>query len=444
MGALDDLIAAKSGQQQSGGALDALLAKYASSGGVTEVPKGGSPKQIAGPDWRDAEAEANLVAMGGVPASQAPQQGQSEWTRGSVLPYARNEQTGQVVSAVPGALQAAVDEAKSAFTLPGDVYSGKVDPASAEGGRRAAGFSLLASPMSVASRAGVGWAGVPKDALAPATAAKVAAPSTEELGDMARLAYKRAEDAGLAIKPESFNRMVAGIVYKAKKEGIDPTIHPKATAAAKRLVQAVEDANPKSLQELDTLRRVVKAAAGSTDADERRIARIMVDRIDDYLSNLKGTDVAAGDATVAANSIMQARSLWSRMRKAEIIDDLFDKAKNATGANYTQAGMETALRQQFRSLASNPKRMRGFTKDEQAAIRRVVRGGPIENVIRLIGKMAPRGVVSGGFGLGVGATLGPVAGGAAMLAGEIARRGASAMTMKNANRASELVRRGGS
>jgi hypothetical protein len=411
------------------------------SGGVTEIAKGGIPQNIPPQqDWRDQEAQETLKALGG--GGSAPRVG-SDWQRSTVLPFARNDATGDVSPAVPGLVQGLIDMGESAATLPGDVYAGRVDPNSDEGGRRAAEFGLLANPVSAASKAGVGFMGVPKNSLAP-TASKVAAPSTQELGDMARLAYKRAEDAGLVVKPESFKRVVAGVVYKAKKEGIDPTIHPKATAAAKRLVDAVENAQPKTLQELDTLRRVVKAAAASIDPDERRIATIMIDRIDDYLANLTAKDVAAGDANVASNSIMEARSLWARMRKAEVIDELFEKAKNAVGANYTQAGMSTALRQQFRQLLNNKKAMRGFSKEEQAAIRRVVRGGPVENVIRLLSKMAPRGVVSGGFGLGVGATMGPMAGGAAMLTGELARRSASAMAMRNANKASELIRRGGS
>ncbi|MEZ0277919.1 MAG: hypothetical protein ACAH04_01785 [Methylibium sp.] len=56
---------------------------------------------------------------------------------------------------------------------------------------------------------------------------------------MAKLAYDRAEQAGLVIKPDSFSRMVTRTVADVKREGIDKTIHPKATAAAQRLIKPI-------------------------------------------------------------------------------------------------------------------------------------------------------------------------------------------------------------
>ena len=41
---------------------------------------------------------------------------------------------------------------------------------------------------------------------------------------MAKLAYDRAEQAGLVIKPDSFSRMVTRTVADVKREGIDKTI----------------------------------------------------------------------------------------------------------------------------------------------------------------------------------------------------------------------------
>jgi hypothetical protein len=334
------------------------------------------------------------------------------------------------------------------FTAPGRAFSGDLslqtpDPITGEVHTSPAAIAeaanfVAASPLAP-GRAAM-RAAAPQRALRAPGPPRKTIPTTQELGDMARLAYKRAEEAGLTVKGTSYAQMVKELEVKLAKEGIDPTIHPKVTAAAKRLTAAGEA--PKTLQELDTLRRVVRAAAKSNDPDERRLATIMVDRIDDFLANLKPSDVLAGDAVKGANSLKEARSLWRRMRKAELIDETIEKAKNAVGANWTQAGYETALRQKFRALLDNKKIMRGFTPEEQRAIRRVVRGGKVENLIRLFGKMAPRGVVSGGFNIGVGAAFGGPAGLATALLGEGARRTATAMTMRNVRRASELVRRG--
>lgn len=383
-----------------------------------------------------------IAPKGGTPRMASPEEAQP-YRRANLLPLALNQNTGSAELALP-------EFAEKLLTAPGRAYSGELpmqspDPITGEvhtspqAIEEATNFAAV-SPMAPGRGAMI--AAAPQRALKSTAPSRNTIPTTQELGDMARIAYQRADEAGLAVKPESFKRIVGSIYNEVRKEGLDRTIHPKANAAAERLAEALSDPNPKTLQQLDTLRRVIKAAASSNEPDERRIASIMIDRVDDYLSNLTAKDVAAGDAAVASNSIMEARSLWARMRKAETIDELFERAQNAVGANYTQAGLATALRQQFRSLANNKKRLRGFTKEEQAAIRRVVRGGPVENFLRLVGKMAPRGVVSGGFNLGVGAALGPVAGGTTMLAGELARRGSARMTTKSANKASEIVRRG--
>jgi hypothetical protein len=287
--------------------------------------------------------------------------------------------------------------------------------------------------------------GLPAARLAAPRAAAQAAPSTDELKTAAQSAYARAEQAGLAVAPSSFRKMVVGAAVAAKRAGIDKSLHPEATAALKRMMDRMVDTvpgKPLSLQELDTLRQVVKDAAASPKPAERRIAQILVGRLDDYMGSLTTKDVVAGDAKTAVNAVREARGLWSRMRKGEIIDDLVDRARNATGANYTQAGMETALRQQFRSLANNKTMMRTFTKEEQGAIRRVVRGGPLENVLRLAGKFAIRGPVSGGVSLGVAGFVDPITAGVIAGTGELARRGAASMTMRNANRVGEAVRGG--
>jgi hypothetical protein len=312
--------------------------------------------------------------------------------------------------------------------------------ASETAGRLAQGTGPTAE--GAARVAGALAGGLPAARLAAPRAAARAAPSTEELRTAAQSAYARAEQAGLTVAPQSFHNMAVGTAIAAKRAGIDKSLHPEAMAALNRMITAAKSGQPLSLQELDTLRQVVKDAAASPKASERRIAQILVGRLDDYMETLTTKDVLAGDAKTAVNAVREARGLWSRMRKGEVIDDLIDRARNATGANYTQAGMETALRQQFRLLANNKALMRTFTKEEQGAIRRVVRGGPIENVLRLAGKFAIRGPLSGGVSLGVAGFIDPVSAGVIAGTGELARRGAAALTARNANRVGEAVRGG--
>lgn len=258
---------------------------------------------------------------------------------------------------------------------------------------------------------------------------------------MADSAYARADKAGLVVSQPSFNRLVGDIASTVRSEGLDRTIHPKATAALGRLVEA-QGTTP-TLRELDTLRRVVSSAAKSVEPDERRIASMMIERVDDYLANLSPRDVVAGDAQAASSAIKQARELWSRMRKGQVIEDLVERAQNSA-ANFSGSGYENALRTQFRQLANNKKRLRQFNKQEQAAILRVARGGPLENALRMIGKFAPTGIVSTTLSGGAGYALGgPVGSAALMGAGAVARMGAEAATRGNVSNAGAMVRAGG-
>ncbi len=165
-----------------------------------------------------------------------------------------------------------------------------------------------------------------------------------------------------------------------------------------------------------------------------------MDKIDDFEANLYDADVVSGDAA-AGTAFKEARALNTRLSKARTVQKLFDDAELAVGANYTAAGMDTALRQQFRSLAKNDRKLRGFTGEEKAAVRKVVMGGPLQNALRVLGKFAPNGVVSSLAGIGAFSVAGP--GGLALpAAGIVARQGAAKMGLRNANRVSETVRRG--
>lgn len=80
-------------------------------------------------------------------ASPAPA---GEWERATILPAAKNTATGEVELAWP---QIAVD-AYEAFSLPSDVYEGKVDPTSDEGMTRTLGLAGMAAGGAIARPSG--------------------------------------------------------------------------------------------------------------------------------------------------------------------------------------------------------------------------------------------------------------------------------------------------
>lgn len=265
-------------------------------------------------------------------------------------------------------------------------------------------------------------------------------PQLDALREMAKRVYEKADDVGLVIAGESFKSAADDLGRVLTEQGIDPTLHPRATAAYRRIVEAASD--DLSLKQFDVLRRVARGATKSLEPDERRIGGIIIDYLDDYIENVGANSVKSGDPQLASSLIREARNLWSRMRKGEVVEGLLERAANRA-QQFSGSGLENAIRTEFRNLAQNAKRMRVFTKAEQNAIRKVARGGTMENALRMLGKFAPRGIVSTTLGGGAGYMLGGPAGSAALLlAAEAGRAGATVLTKRNARLASELMRRG--
>jgi hypothetical protein len=254
-------------------------------------------------------------------------------------------------------------------------------------------------------------------------------PALEQLRADANAAYKRAEEAGITVPANSVKGLKTRIVADLKKEGINSKLHPDATAALEEILGTKGEI---SLTQLETLRKIAGDAQKSIKPADARLASKIVDHIDDLVDTLPGE----------AGSLVEARGLWSRLRKGEEIESLIEKAKtNSSG--FSGSGLENALRTQFRQLANNERKMRRFTAEERAAIKKVATGGgklSLENLTRYVGKLAPTGGLSTYLGLGAAAM---VPGGLAIPAiGGIGRIAATQLTKRNAARASEIMRRG--
>ena len=271
------------------------------------------------------------------------------------------------------------------------------------------------------------------------------APTIDELRNASNIAYDMAKNANVVISPVPYRDMVAKMFMRLADEGVDPTLHPGVMSAFQRMRELADLPEGIAFKSLDIMRRVANSAGKSiANRDEGRLARIMVDEIDDLMLKLKPQDVLMGDASTAMEMIQAGRALWSRVRNAETIENLIERAKDRLGANYTAAGFQTAIRQEIKSLLRNKSDIKFFSKEAQNMLRSVVRGASFENFMRQIGKFAPRGIVSATLGGGAGYALGgPVGAAAVMGAGEIAKRASAAMTNTKVQNVLEFVRRGG-
>lgn len=285
--------------------------------------------------------------------------------------------------------------------------------------------------------AGVGAAG---GALLGAGAGALNRPipqsATNNLKAQASAAYQAADDAGVIISRQSVGSFARSLQDEMAEQGIDATLHPRALAALNRIMSLDDNV---TLRGMEIIRRVAKSAAASNDPSERRLAGIIIDRLDNYVGGLGPDDVVAGNVDAAVSALQNARNLWMRGSKTEIVTSLIERA-NTRASQFSGSGLENALRTEFRQLAMNPARMRLFSPEEQAAIRRVSEGGTMTNLLRTLGKFAPTGVVSqvlaGGAGLAIGGPVGAVA---LPAAGMAARQGATAMTNRAAAQAANVM-----
>ena len=263
-------------------------------------------------------------------------------------------------------------------------------------------------------------------------------PAIEELRAAKNAAYKKAEETGVVVSRGALTRLKVELMNELKKEGIDKDLHPKSTAALKRIT---ESKGQLTLSEIETLRKIANDAKGAIEKSDARIGAKIVDRIDDFENSLSEADVISGNPA-SATAYKEARALNARLSKAEEIQTLFDRAE-ISAPNFSGSGMENALRTEFRALAKNERKMRRFTPEERAAIKKVAMGGPMENLLRQVGKLAPTGIVSAGMGTMAGFAFGGPMGAAAVPAiGSASRFAATRMTKKNARIADELMRRG--
>ena len=244
-----------------------------------------------------------------------------------------------------------------------------------------------------------------------------AVPTRAQVRTASRDAYRAAEDAGVVVRGDAFQTFAQEAEQRIRAEGFAPKAHPKVDGALDSLRTAAATGKPLSLQEMETLRKTASAAAGSLDRSEARLGAILEDEIDEFVGALGPATLAGGDATVAVPALEAARRLWTRNRRSELVEQAIDRAGLRADAAQGVLKLEHALRQEFKNIASNPRRMRQFSQTEQEQIRRIVAGTPLQNILTFVGRFAPTtpaalGIagLGGTFGYQVGGPFGAAAG----------------------------------
>jgi hypothetical protein len=271
------------------------------------------------------------------------------------------------------------------------------------------------------------------------------APTAQKLRASASDAYARSAKAGAVIKPESLQNAGQSIVKSVSDRiAIDPQEDTGAMAVQRRLQQSFE--TPQTLEQLDLTRQFIRDAQGS-GGRSGKYAKEALKEFDTYINNLGANDILKGDSKTAISALKEARDLWTRNNKTQALEDILQSAELRATANYSQSGLETALRRKLVNLADSED-LKFFTKTEQEAIIAAAKGGKLQNFLRWAGKYAGTSPlqtgVGSGMGAGVGALLGgPVGaaiGGATVPAvGGLARAGATQLGMDQIRQLQEMM-----
>jgi len=263
-------------------------------------------------------------------------------------------------------------------------------------------------------------------------------PTAEDLASKSSQLFQRAKESGVMFNAPKFADKMTGVMNNLRNEGYEAgSAYPKLDIAFNRLT---DPATPKDFTGLSNLRKTIQVAQGSVDPSERRLATMLKDQFDEYVANAPAGDILGANTKTGTELWKQARGEYSKLMKADVFESMLENAK-LDASKFTASGAENSMAQQLRQLAKNDKKMRLFTKAEQAEITAAAKGTSAQNLLKFFGRFAPTGPVSGAFAGGASIyepTIGiPLAVGAGL-----SRLGATALRRQSVERLADMMRLG--
>lgn len=284
--------------------------------------------------------------------------------------------------------------------LEGMAYGGLTGAGEAKPGDRTAG-ALVGGAVGGVSGGLLSKAG---DALASRAARKASvanAPSIDDLTNTANALYQQADNAGIIIQTQATDRLVNNMTFAAGRP--NERLRPN-TLGIIEDVQALKG-QPLPLQRFHELRQEVGLAMKNAQPQDERALMNVKKILDGFADNATQGDVTGNVA--GFQTFKDANAVWAKRAKAQKIEDLFDLA-DVKSARYSQSGMQNAVRDKASQLYTQivKGKEKSFTGEEVALIRQLAKGEMTPKVVNWLGKLAPRGVVSLGLGVGAGSALG--------------------------------------
>lgn len=272
--------------------------------------------------------------------------------------------------------------------------------------------------------------------------AKAALPTSQDLIDSAANSYHAPEIKAVEFQPTAISDLSDSIAADLNGKRINARIAPQTHGLLEDLKQPI-NGQYFTMEDLTTARQLLGDVAGNisnkTDATGAIRAKQM---IDNYLADVPGIDVTAGDANAAGQVLKNANADYAAGKTAQALEGKIDAADLQAASANSGANFENALRQRIRSILTSPTQRRGFSPDEVAAMQSIVRGTASQNVLRIIGNLLGGGGGIGALASGSTAALAG-AGPASVLvpaAGFAIKKLGNAIMDSKANALDELIR----
>ena len=239
---------------------------------------------------------------------------------------------------------------------------------------------------------------------------------TDEIYGAADNLYTNARQSGVMLKPEAVNSKVLDIKGELRSEGLFPYQEnaPGVHGLLDGLIENPEMLNRSGMHDIGSIHAAMKSlrnvARRSQNGNEREAAGIALDHLRDFLGDLPKNpgDIAYGapNAGQAVGDLQEATRLWAIAKRADTIEEAVRNAYTGAGTTGSGANVENKLRQAVAAILKSKTKRRGFTEEEIGKMELIARGDYKGNVLRLLGKMAPSGIISGVGGLELARLLG--------------------------------------
>jgi hypothetical protein len=248
---------------------------------------------------------------------------------------------------------------------------------------------VLGSSLPVAVR------GVQK-ALAPFVPRANIGPAAQQLKETAQALNAAGTGSNAHLVPDATELLVRDFVQTLANEGA--TAGGRIVDDFDKIQRAVRHLDRLrgqhvSMEQLQHFDRSLQIIASSSDAEEARIGKVLLDQLDAYMAGLPRRAFAGGNGGLAHEALKAGKQSWDHFKRTNAIEHAIFQAGR-------KGGTDEALRAEFGAILSNPRSAARFSPAELAAIEEFTQGSPAGNMLRELLRSGGRpGTVLDGVGV---------------------------------------------